>query len=332
MKKTPCIFNFVFGLRPQTEPFHLMHYLCIASCLHINKPDAVLFHYQHMPWGPWWELIAPSLQLHKIEPDKFISSFLYNDPAIGQYRYAHLSDIARLEILVKYGGIYADIDTLFINKLPNHFFEYEFVMGMEKVDWTVAAAQTAGGSLCNAWMMGAPDSDFAKLLLARTYESFDGTWSAHSTFLPYRLSREHPDLIHVEPQRSFFFYDWTGEGIRGIFEKSRPNLDKVYSIHLWSHMWWDRKRIDTSYFHAGRLTPEYVRFSKSAYAELARPFLPESISCGRLQFELQKINAVLENGTFTGRKYLGKIYRRGKNTSRQSAITAKIEEKSSVKK
>jgi hypothetical protein len=290
----------------------------------INKPDAVMFHYQYMPWGPWWDIIAPSLQLRKIEPDKFISSFSYNDAAIGKYRYAHLSDIARLKILVKYGGIYADIDTLFINKLPNHFFEHEFVMGMEKIDWTVAAAQAAGGSLCNAWMMGAPNSNFAKLLLARTYECFDGTWSAHSTFLPYRLSREHPEWIHVEPQQSFFFYDWTGEGISGIFEKPQPNLDEVYSIHLWSHMWWDRKRIDTSYFHAGRLTPEYVRFSKAAYAELARPFLPESISCGRLQFELQKINAVLENGTFTGRKYLGKIYRWGKNTPPESALTAKV--------
>ena len=289
-----------------------MHYLCIASCLHINKPDAVLFHYQHMPWGPWWELIAPYLQLRKIEPDKFISSFSYNDPAIGQYRYAHLSDIARLEILIKYGGIYADIDTLFINKLPDSFFEREFVMGTEKVDWTVTAAQTAGGSLCNAWMMGAPNASFAKLLLARTYESFDGTWSAHSTFLPYRLSREHPDLIHVEPQRSFFFYDWTGEGIRGIFEKPRLNLDEVYSIHLWSHMWWNRNRIDASYFHAGRLTPEYVRFSKSAYAELARPFLPEGASHNRLNFELQKTNAILENGALACRKYLGKCTGRGK--------------------
>jgi hypothetical protein len=323
MKKTPCIFHFVFGLRPQTEPFHLMHYLCIASCLYINKPDAVLFHYQHMPWGSWWELIAPYLQLRKIEPDKFISSFSYDDPAIGQYRYAHLSDIARLEILINYGGIYADIDTLFINKLPNHFFEHEFVMGMETVDWTVAAAQAAGGSLCNAWMMGAPNSNFAKLLLARTYESFDGTWSAHSTFLPYRLSREHPDWIHVEPQRSFFFYDWTGKGIRGIFEKPRLNLDEVYSLHLWSHMWWDRNRIDASYFHAGRLTPEYVRFSRSAYAELARPFLPEGASYNRLNFELQKTNAILENGALACRKYLGKMYRQGKSELRELAITEK---------
>ncbi|KQC09153.1 MAG: glycosyl transferase [Smithella sp. SDB] len=323
MKKIPRIFHFVFGLRPQTEPFHLIHYLCIASCMGINKPDAVMFHCQHMPWGHWWDRIAPYLQLRKIEPDKFISSFSYNDPAIGKYRHAHLSDIARLEILIKYGGIYADIDTLFINDLPDRFFEYEFVMGMEKVDWMAAAAKDARGSLCNAWMMGMPDSDFARLLLVRTYESFDGTWSAHSTFLPYRLSCEHPDWIHVEPQRSFFFYDWTGDGIRGIFEKTKPNLDNVYSIHLWSHLWWDRNRTDTSYFHAGRLTPEYVKFSRSAYAELARPFLPKDVSYNLLQFELQKTNAFLENGALAGKKYLGKIHRQSKNTLRKFGIREK---------
>ncbi len=321
MKKTPHIFHFVFGLHPQTKPFHLMHYLCIASCLHVNKPDAVMFHYQHMPWGYWWELIAPYLQMRKIEPDKFISSFFYDDAGIGKYRYAHLSDIARLEILIKYGGIYADIDTLFINELPKRFFEHEFVMGMEKVNWKAAAARAAGGSLCNAWMMGAPNSDFAKLLLAWTYKCFDGTWSAHSTFLPYRLSREHPDWIHVEPQRSFFFYDWTEDGIRGLFEKPWLNLEEVYSIHLWSHMWWERQRVDTSYFHAGRLTPEYVGFSKSAYAELARPFLPEGVLYSSLRFELQRANAILENGALACRKYLAKIYRRGTNTLRSFAVT-----------
>ena len=155
-------------------------------------------------------------------------------------------------------------------------------------------------------MMGAPDSDFAKLLLARTYESFDGTWSAHSTFLPYRLSREHPDWIHVEPESSFFYYDWTKEGIGEIFEKPLHKLGEVYNIHLWSHMWWERQRTDTSCFHAGRLTPEYVRFSRSAYASLARPFLPEDMALSRLQFGLQKVNSFMENGTFIFRKYLGK--------------------------
>jgi hypothetical protein len=289
-----------------------MHFLCVASCLAVNKPDRILFHYQHLPWGPWWDRIAPFLELRPIEPDGFISSFAYDDPGIRPYRYAHLSDIARLEILIEYGGIYADIDTLFIHALPEHFYDYPFVMGQEKVDWSAKAARVAGGSLCNAWMMGKPGADFAKSLLARTYESFDGTWSAHSTFLPYQLSREHPDWIHVEPRESFFYYDWNSEGIRSIFEEPAPNLDDVYSIHLWSHMWWDRKRIDASFFHAGRLTPAYVRFARSTYAEYARPFLPQDISPDRLGYGMHSAKAYWENAVWTCRKHLGRIYREKK--------------------
>ena len=45
----PNIFHFVFGLKEQTEPFHLMYYLCLASCIEVNTPDKVCFHYHHEP-------------------------------------------------------------------------------------------------------------------------------------------------------------------------------------------------------------------------------------------------------------------------------------------
>jgi hypothetical protein len=311
MKRIPRIFHFVFGLSLQTEPFHLMHYLCIASCVGVNKPDAVMFHYHHLPWGPWWDRTVPLVQLNRIEPDKYISSFTYPDANICQYRYAHLADVARLEILIECGGVYADIDTVFVNEFPDSLFENSFVMGLEKVDWTAAAARAAGGSLCNALIMGERGADFARLWLARMFEDFDGTWSRHSTYLPYQLSREHPELIHVEPEQSFFSYDWSRDGIKGIFSGPWKDNDAVYSIHLWSHMWWDRNRINTSYFHSGRLTPEYVRFSRSAYAELARKFLPAEEKYSRLHFEMQRLYAGLENVQPFCRKYLKKILRLG---------------------
>jgi hypothetical protein len=76
-------------------------------------------------------------------------------------------------------------------------------------------------------------------------------------------------------------------------------------------MWWDRKRMDVSSFHAGRLTPEHVYFSKSAYAELATPFLPEGEPYNRLLFEKQRMNAILEKGKFFCQECLKKI-RHGK--------------------
>ena len=277
MSRVPNVFHFVFGLKPQTEPFHLMHYLCLASCIHVNKPNRVMFHCQDEPWGEYWDRIRPELTILPVKPDPFVSSFRYNNPEMECLRYAHLADVARLEIMVAHGGVYADMDTLFVSRLPASFFERSFIMSLEPADWS-AAVREAGGSLCNAWMMGEPGALFAREWLAQIHESFDGSWSAHSTLLPFRLSREHPEWIHVEPQRSFFHFDFTASGIRNIFERRVRDLNNIFSIHLWSHNWWDARIGDYfGFFSAKRLTPAYVRHANTTYAATARRFLPADL-------------------------------------------------------
>ena len=55
--------------------------------------------------------------------------------------------------------------------------------------------------------------------------------------------------------------------------------EKALSIHLWEHLWWDRKRTDYSIFHHGLLTEHAIRTEESAYNSLARRFLPELPIC-----------------------------------------------------
>jgi len=274
MHKIDNIFHFVFGLKPQTEPFHLAHYLCIASCIKLNKPECVYFHYQYLPYGPWWDAIKDAVVLKKVEYPTFIDSFKYSDKQIEKFRYAHISDIVRLEVLNEYGGFYADIDTLFVNPIPEKFFRQKYILGKERVDENQKAGLAAGGSLCNAWIGSEKNAEFGRLWLDAIRKEFDGSWSAHSTFLPFKLSKQYPDLIHIEPERSFYHFDWTSEGINNIFTNTVADLENVYSIHLWSHLWWDPKRKDFTKFNNKRLTVNYLKFSKSTYASLARRFLP----------------------------------------------------------
>lgn len=311
--RVPNVFHFVFGLKPQTEPFHLMHYLCLASCIGVNKPDAVMFHCQHEPRGEYWDRIRPQLTIVPVKPDPFISSFEYHNASIDSLRYAHLADVARLEILAEHGGIYADMDTLFVAPLPDSLFDESFILGLETADWSTAA-KAAGGSLCNAWMMGEPGAPFAHKWLSRTYQSFDGSWSAHSTLLPFQLSQEHPEWIHVEPSRSFFHFDYHPEGLRNIFRRRVNDLKGIYSMHLWSHCWWDPKVRNTARFHGGRLTPAYVRHADTTYAALARPFLPPDL--GKQDsgtWECERFGAALENSTWLAlglkRKIAGTVLR-----------------------
>jgi hypothetical protein len=257
-----------------------------------------MFHCQHEPFGEYWDLIRPQLTLVPVKPDPFITSFEYRNAAKDSLRYAHLADIARLEALAEHGGIYADMDTLFVAPLPESFFNESFILGRETADWS-AAAKAAGGSLCNAWMMGEPGAPFAREWLARTYQSFDGSWSAHSTLLPFQLSQEHPEWIHVEPSRSFFHFDYYPDDLRNIFRRRVNDLQGIYSMHLWSHCWWDPKTRNTARFHGGRLTPAYVRHADTTYAALSRPFLPHDLGKQDAStWECERINAALENATW----------------------------------
>lgn len=284
----PNRFHFVFGLKEQTEPFHLMYYLCLVSCIEVNRPDAVFFHYYHEPYGDWWERIKPRLQLRRIEPDSFVAGYRYADKRLAGFRYAHLADFARLRILHEEGGIYADIDTLFLRPFPKEWLARDFILGRERPP----PEAKDGGSLCNAWIASTPGAEFCRIWLDAMAGEFDGSWSNHSTLLPYRLSRRHPELLSIEPTTSFYALDWTPDAVNALFLHDTPLPEQAYSLHLWNHLWWSRERLDFSHFHAGRLTPEYVAYAATTYARHARRFLPDDAVGGRLAYWGQALASV----------------------------------------
>jgi glycosyltransferase involved in cell wall biosynthesis len=274
--RIPNIYHFVFGLKPQIEPFHLLHYLCLTSCAAVNKPERIILHLRNEPWGELWDLIRPKIEIALIPEHELEISFPYQDETIRTFSYAHVSDFIRLRALHEQGGIYADMDTLFIAPPPPELFSQSCVMGRERVD--VSAPSQPEGSLCNAYIMAEPQAPFIAIWRERMPEAFDGSWSNHSTFLPYRLSLEFPDLIRVEPENRFFAFDWTSEGVKRLFELDCEPPPEAVSLHLWAHLWWDAARTDFSAFNHTRLTPDYVAHAPTTYARLARRFLPRAIA------------------------------------------------------
>ena len=272
MSAIPRIFHFVYGLKPQTRPFHLVHYLCLESCLRVNRPDRLLFHFHHQPWGEYWDLIRNRITPVRIRRPRL--HLRYTDPRIEFYRYAHESDFVRLDVLLEHGGVYADTDTLFVNPVPTRLFEQPFVLGRE-ADVQCQSTGEVRSSVCNAFIMSEPHSEFGRLWRDAMASAFDGSWSRHSTFLPCDLATAHPELVHLEPSRTFYPYMWTREDLRRLLEGCEQVGPDVASIHLWAHLWWSERRRDFSDFHAGLLTESRIRSTESTYQLLARPFLPD---------------------------------------------------------
>lgn len=280
MAEIPNRFHFVFGLKPQTEPFHVVHYLCLESCRRVNRPQAIHLHYHYEPYGPWWERIAPYLNLHRVEPVRFItrSEAYWQHPEGSFIRrsnldYAHQADFLRLQVLGEHGGVYADMDTLFVNRLPESLFDHEFVMGSEALVTDPESGQEYE-SLCNALILSRPGAGFGRCWLDEMYRLFDGTWNRHSCYGASMLQRRMPQAIHIVPRRYFYRYRATPQDIALLLQGRDTDAGTdIYSIHLWSHLWWEPSRVDFSSCNRGVLSEEFIRTVDTTYNVLARPFL-----------------------------------------------------------
>jgi hypothetical protein len=272
--KQPKRFHFIFGLKDQIDEFHIVWYVCLKSCLEVNQPDQIYFHYKNEPHGPWWEKIKPYLTLIKLDTEfkSGLDESKYLDHKEGEFilrhgfEYAHQADVIRLQILAREGGVYADIDTLFVRPYPDQYYLEECLLGKELSYGTDV-------SLCNAVIMAQQNAPFINAWLANLFEVFDGTWNRHSCVEAAKLSIVHPEWVQVIDKHHFFNFDCTVEGLAEIFAKSVEIPQDLYSIHLWSHMWWDETRIDFVRFHSGMLTENFINTVDTTFNLIARRYL-----------------------------------------------------------
>lgn len=270
----PRIAHFVFGLRAQEEPFHLVHYLAIASCRDVVQPDEIHLHCRELPYGFYWDLARPLVTLHRVGSIDTVARHDYDDPLIARYSYAHEADFVRLDVLTEYGGMYADIDTLFVAPPDDALWRESCVIGRETsvVDPRSGSLRT---SLSNALIMSAPGAPFVQRWSGAIADSFDGTWAAHSCFLADDLASNWPKSVHVEPERTFHPFPPNASGIRQMLIERHDDLSGVVSMHLAAHLWWDADRRDvTADIESHMIDERWVRAEQSTYAHAAAQFLP----------------------------------------------------------
>jgi hypothetical protein len=262
----------VFGLKRQVEPLHLVHYLALASCLEVVRPDELHIHCHELPFGFYWDLIRPRVELHRVEPIEQITKYAYAD-ASRHYAYAHHADFVRLDVLERWGGLYADIDTLFVRAPGDECWSAPAVIGREAD--VLDGSGHAHGSLSNALLMSTPGGEFVRVWRDRMGGAFDGSWSRHSCLLAHLLAQELPGCVRVEPQRAFHAFEPTPEGLRRLLVDPAGSLEGVVAVHLMAHLWWRRGRRDFIDLHSGAITERWIREADTTYAAAARRFLPD---------------------------------------------------------
>lgn len=276
--KIPNIIFFVYGMKKQTESFELYKYIAIESANQVNHPDRILFYYHYEPFGKWWQKAKEIITPIKIPLPTEINGIQLN-------HYAHMADLVRITKMVEHGGIYLDIDTICVRPFADLLCN-DFVMGLQGDNY----------GLCNATMMGKPNSHFAKKWLD-TYQNFrskgrDEYWDEHSVIIPYYLSKKYSEDITILESNQFFYPLWND--IKECLFSEEPNQEAYsnivknsYSIHLWETF---------SQEELKSVTEENIHKENTLYNILARKFLKNRISIVMLTYNrLEKTRECLES-------------------------------------
>jgi hypothetical protein len=167
-------------------------YLSLLSLVHVAEMDMVYIHGEE-PTGKYW---------NKVKDNKKVK-VIYRSPEVSVYGQnvnvlAHKSDVWRVDVLQKYGGLYIDTDVIIVKPLDNHIRAYDAVTSldislpkyMDQYPYT----------LQNGAMLGKPGVRFWEDYQKSMSFYKDKVWAWNSCFVPYKIKERHPRNLLIEPR------------------------------------------------------------------------------------------------------------------------------------
>ncbi|KAK7482748.1 hypothetical protein BaRGS_00026046, partial [Batillaria attramentaria] len=199
----------------------LYTFLGFLSTVRFVQPCLVLVQADLLPTGPYWDtllrLVPNILHVKRAAPRVIFG----NDVK----RIEHSSDIARLEAVKTFGGLYADTDYLLLNSVED-LRQHTVVMGNTIENHNYA----------NGIFMGKAGAKFFDLWY-NGYRTFnDRPWNYFSTVLPYEIHQQHPDIpFHAI---NTFMKPWYRD-IKQTFYDNILDWQKLHGIHLYVRFYRD---------------------------------------------------------------------------------------------
>ncbi|XP_077980073.1 uncharacterized protein LOC144435351 [Glandiceps talaboti] len=236
--------------------FSFIHLLSLVSAYKVMQPDKIYFHTNCEPEGRWWNEVKliPILEVKYIEPPVKIF-----DQELNLNWPEHQSDVARLEVLLKHGGVYFDPDIFVVQSLEP-LRRYDYVVGRED-----------GYMLNNGIIMSSVNSSF----LWKFYTSYQyyrrRCFNCNSIIQQHNLAEQYGHLIHIENysmQQPDNFH-W-----KTLFYGKFPWQEGHYTFHIWmgAYRIWSwigaPRQQDGEYIR--EFSPENIKELDSSFGEMCR--------------------------------------------------------------
>ena len=167
-----------------------LFYLSILSLVHVAEVDKV-FIYGEAPKGYYWSLLEKDKKV-QIIPHALIQ-MIFGKPIKSL---VHMSDILRVEILKRYGGIYLDVDAIVVKPFDREIRAYDAVVNIDAMPSLYAPFPDV---INNGVMIGKKDAKFWYIFQESMKEFRDNDYTYNGCRRSYQILERHPDLIRVDP-------------------------------------------------------------------------------------------------------------------------------------
>ncbi|KAH9370176.1 uncharacterized protein LOC144170137 [Haemaphysalis longicornis] len=178
--------NFVHFVRLGNKPLSFIEVVCIRAAWIQQRPDMLMIHCDNCSAterSPFWKHIKdiPRLSLRYVENPKMIFGKEFSSVQ-------HASDVVRIRILQKYGGIYLDSDSYLVKSLDK-YRRYEIAIGWppgQYVGTQVIVART--------------DAEYLRLWYDSYHDYRPSLWYYNAGELPTKkFLHSRPDLVYRVP-------------------------------------------------------------------------------------------------------------------------------------
>ena len=167
-----------------------LFYLSVLSAVYILKVETLYIHGDKPPSGMYWNRIK-SKHFHKV---RLVYRVLPNT-VFSYYvnKYAHMSDIIRVDIMNKYGGIYMDTDTIWVRPIDRWLLGYDAVASLDWTQWDAPFPDLINFGVT----LGKKGGKFWKLFRESMAFWREESWSWNGLRLPYKIYEKNPDLLYI---------------------------------------------------------------------------------------------------------------------------------------
>lgn len=245
---TPKIIHFIWMSNGAPFELSLIHYIAIKSAATVNPSYKIILHTDGKPTGLYFDKLKDRIEINYVEPINSVYG-------IEISRFEHKSDVLRLNILRKMGGVYLDLDIITLRSFDS-LLTNKAVMGREVHERE---------SVCNAVVISPKNGYFINQWL-KEYKNFhNNQWNEFSCVAPYDLSRTMQDHVSILYEKAFFNPNWFK--LDELFEKTVDHPD-AYVYHLWNHL---AKREG----YIQRITVDYIRNVENTFNLIARKYITD---------------------------------------------------------